>query len=107
MHRRTLTALDGGRHALIVHGVAFNRGPAAMRGEAAILLVEACGTVSRRIARAEAIFPNGALRSVQAACSRAARARRRSPASSWRADRSTARLSPAAPSQPIGRRGPP
>jgi hypothetical protein len=60
-HPVSLTALDAGRHALIVHGVAFNRGPAAMRGEAAILIVEADGTVSRRIALAEAIFPNGAL----------------------------------------------
>lgn len=60
-HPVSLTALDGGRHALIVHGVPFNRGPVAMRGEAAILLVEADGTVARRIALAEAIFPNGAL----------------------------------------------
>jgi hypothetical protein len=60
-HPVSLTALDGGRHALIVHGVAFNRGPEAMRGEAAILLVEADGGVSRRIALPEAIFPNGAL----------------------------------------------
>ncbi|WP_144300236.1 SMP-30/gluconolactonase/LRE family protein [Elioraea rosea] len=60
-HPVSLTALVGGRHALVVHGVAFNRGPEAMRGEAAVLIVEADGRVARRIALAEAIFPNGAL----------------------------------------------
>lgn len=60
-HPVSLTALEAGRHALVVHGLAFNRGPEAMRGEAAVLIVEDDGRVARRIALAEAIFPNGAL----------------------------------------------
>ncbi len=59
-HPVSLTALEDGRHAVVVHGVAFNRGPDAMRGEAAVLIVDGNGRVERRIVLAEAVFPNGA-----------------------------------------------
>ena len=60
-HPVSLTALDGGRHALAVHGVSFMDGPQAMRGQAALLVLAADGTVARRIALPEAVFPNGGL----------------------------------------------
>jgi sugar lactone lactonase YvrE len=60
-HPVSLTALGGGRQALVVHGAPFNAGPQAMRGQAAVLLLDAGGAVLRRIALPEAVFPNGAL----------------------------------------------
>jgi sugar lactone lactonase YvrE len=60
-HPVSLTALDGGRHAVAVHGVSFMDGPQAMRGQTALLVLAADGTVARRIALPEAVFPNGGL----------------------------------------------
>jgi hypothetical protein len=60
-HPVSLTPVPGGAMALVVHGAPFNGGPAAMRGSGAVLLLDAAGTVRRRIPLAEAIFPNGAL----------------------------------------------
>ncbi len=60
-HPVSLTALGGGRHALVAHGVPFNRGPEAMRGQAAVLLLNAEGNPVNSIALPEAIFPNGSL----------------------------------------------
>jgi sugar lactone lactonase YvrE len=60
-HPVSLTALGDGGYALAVHGASFMDGPAAMRGRAALLLLGADGSVTRRIALPEAIFPNGGL----------------------------------------------
>lgn len=60
-HPVSLTPLGHGRQALAVHGASFMDGPAAMRGRAALLLLAPDGSAMRRIALAEAIFPNGAL----------------------------------------------
>ncbi|MBU8540631.1 SMP-30/gluconolactonase/LRE family protein [Falsiroseomonas tokyonensis] len=60
-HPVSLTPLGGGRHALAVHGTSFMEGSAAMRGQAALLLLDPAGNVTRRIALAEAVFPNGGL----------------------------------------------
>jgi streptogramin lyase len=60
-HPVSLTQLGGGRQALAVHGASFMDGPAAMRGQAAVLLLDSAGAVTRRIALPEAIFPNGGL----------------------------------------------
>jgi hypothetical protein len=60
-HPVSLTQLGGGRQVLAVHGASFMDGPAAMRGRAALLLLAPNGTVTRRIALPDAIFPNGAM----------------------------------------------
>lgn len=60
-HPVSLTPLGGGRHALAVHGRSFMDGPATMRGQAAVLLLDAAGAVTRSIALPEAVFPNGGL----------------------------------------------
>ncbi len=60
-HPVSLTATGDGGHALAVHGAPFTGGPAAMRGNAAVLLLDAAGAVARRIALPDAIFPNGGL----------------------------------------------
>lgn len=60
-HPVSLTALGAGRHALAVHGASFLDGPAAMQGQAALLLLGADGAVERQIALPDAVFPNGSL----------------------------------------------
>ncbi len=60
-HPVSLTALGGGRQALAVHGASFMDGPAAMQGQAAVLLLDPAGAVTGRIALPEAVFPNGGL----------------------------------------------
>jgi sugar lactone lactonase YvrE len=60
-HPVSLTATGEGGHALAVHGASFLDGPAAMRGKAAVLLLDAAGAVTRRIALPDAVFPNGGL----------------------------------------------
>jgi hypothetical protein len=60
-HPVSLTATGDGGQALAVHGASFTGGPAAMRGNAAVLLLDAAGAVSRRIALPDAMFPNGGL----------------------------------------------
>jgi hypothetical protein len=60
-HPVSLTATGDGGHALAVHGAPFTGGPAAMRGNAAVLLLDAAGAVTRRIALPDAVFPNGGL----------------------------------------------
>jgi len=60
-HPVSLAPLGDGGHALAVHGAVFTAGPAAMRGSGAVLLLDAAGTLTRRIALPEAIFPNGML----------------------------------------------
>ncbi len=57
----SLTALGEGRHALVVHGAPFIAGPAALRGTTAVLILDAAGAATRRIALPDAVFPNGAL----------------------------------------------
>lgn len=60
-HPVSLAARSEGRHALVIHGVPFTRGGAAMRGEAAVLLLGAAGATEGRIALPGAVFPNGIL----------------------------------------------
>lgn len=60
-HPVSLTALPEGRFALVVHGAPFNGGPAAMRGQAAVLIIAPDGGVAQRIAMPNSIFPNGAI----------------------------------------------
>lgn len=60
-HPVSLAPLDGGRHALVTHGVPFTRGGAAMRGAAAVLLVGSDGATEGRIPLPGAVFPNGIL----------------------------------------------
>lgn len=43
-HPVSLTPLGGGWQALAVHGAPFTDGPAAMRGQAAVLLLDPAGT---------------------------------------------------------------
>ncbi|WP_203070297.1 SMP-30/gluconolactonase/LRE family protein [Falsiroseomonas ponticola] len=61
VHPVSLAATGDGGHALAVHGTSFLAGPGAMRGQAAVLLLDAAGAVTRRIPLPEAIFPNGGL----------------------------------------------
>ncbi len=60
-HPVSLTPLGAGWQALAVHGASFMEGPAAMRGQAAVLVLAPDGAVVRRVPLPEAIFPNGAL----------------------------------------------
>jgi hypothetical protein len=60
-HPVSLAPLGGGRQALAVHGASYMEGPAAMRGRAALLILDPDGTAVRRIALPDAIFPNGSL----------------------------------------------
>lgn len=61
LHPVSLAQLPGGGFALAGHGAPFSAGPEAMRGQAAVLLLDAAGAVQRRLPLPEAIFPNGCL----------------------------------------------
>ena len=58
-HPVSLAMVGFGRTAVLVHGVPFTAGAAAMRGTSEILLVDAQGAVGQRIAMPEAVHPNG------------------------------------------------
>lgn len=60
-HPVSLAPMGTGRYAVVLHGVAFNAGPEAMRGQSALVLINSQGAVLNRIAMPEAIFPNGML----------------------------------------------
>lgn len=60
-HPVSLAPMGTGRYAVVLHGVPFNAGPEAMRGQSALLLMNNQGVVLNRIAMPEAVFPNGML----------------------------------------------
>jgi hypothetical protein len=58
-HPVSLAIVGFGRIAVLVHGVPFTVGAAAMRGKSEIMLIDAQGAVVQRIALPEAVHPNG------------------------------------------------